>query len=523
VPREEAFLMSESCSDSITFPLALAIDIGTSSVRSMLFDRQGSALQNTVQQIPFDLTTTSDGGATLDPEVLLECAIRCVDGTLREAGDLAAQVRVAGISCFWHSLLGLDELGRPTTPVYLWADTRSAREVELLRDSFDERAIHQRTGCVFHSSYWPAKLRWLCSEAPKTFERTRRWCAFSDYLLRRITGADVTSVSMASGTGVLDIRGGFWDEGVAEIAGIVPSTLPRIVSDGELVTGLAPEFATRWSSLADVPWLPGLGDGACANVGSGAVGNDRIALSLGTTGAMRIVLERALGATMIIPEGLWAYRLDHKRIVLGAAISNGGKVLAWLNDLLKTSYGDAVMQQAMALEPDAHGLTVLPFLAGERSPIWNDRATAVVAGVTLNTGRAELLRAGMEAVGLRFARLYEALRTVAAKEHEIVASGAAILNSPVWLQITADCLWHPLLAPPPSEEASARGAAIMALLGIGAISNLGDVADPADGALLVGSSRAAELAYQRALRRQTLLESLLFPNGTSWDAEFDER
>ena len=226
---------------------------------------------------------------------------------------------------------------------------------------------------------------------------------------------------------------------------------------------------------------------------------------------------------MIIPEGLWAYRLDHNRIVLGAAISNGGKVLAWLKEFLKAGYDDDDMVRAMALEPDAHGLTVLPFLAGERSPIWNDRAAAVIAGLTLNTSRADLLRAGMEAVGLRFARLYEALRTVAAKEHEIVASGAAILNSPAWLQITADCLNHPLLAPPPNEEASARGAAIMALLALGTISGLGDIADPVAGAHTLRPGHAAAATYQGALRRQSVLEALLFPGGSSWDAQLDDR
>src|SRR5215218_2849019 len=196
--------------ESIATPLALALDVGTSSARSMLFDSHGSALLDTERQIPFELDTTPDGGATVDGEMLFEVAARCIDGTLR-AADHSEQIEVVGISCFWHSLLGIDEHGRPTTPVYLWADTRSAREVEHLRTSFDQKAIHQRTGCVFHSSYWPAKLSWLRDEAPNTYKRTRRWYAFSDYLLRRITGADVTSVSMASGTGMLDIRAGTWN------------------------------------------------------------------------------------------------------------------------------------------------------------------------------------------------------------------------------------------------------------------------------------------------------------------------
>jgi gluconokinase len=267
--------------------------------------------------------------------------------------------------------------------------------------------------------------------------------------------------------------------------------------------------------------LPGLGDGACANVGVGAVGHDRIALSLGTSGAMRIVSHRKPDASFIVPEGLWAYRLDHERIALGAAISNGGKVLAWLGELLQTDFESDDVERARHLPPDQHGLTILPFLAGERSPIWNDRATAIIAGLTLHTGRPELLRAGLEAVGLRFARLYPALRTVAATEHEIVASGGAILKSPAWLQITCDCLDHRLLAPPPAEESSARGAAIMALFATGAISSPDDVQDTADGADVIEPSPEAARIYARALKRQSALENLMFPGGTSWTAAFD--
>jgi gluconokinase len=191
-----------------------------------------------------------------------------------------------------------------------------------------------------------------------------------------------------------------------------------------------------------------------------------------------------------------------------------------LNDLLESEFDGDEMARAAEMEPDSHGLTILPFLAGERSPIWNDRATAVIAGLDLSTGRAELLRAGMESVGLRFARLYQALKPIAAKRHEIVAGGAAILNSPAWLQITADCLRHPLAAPPPTEESSARGAAIMALLATGEISDLREASDPADGATVIHPSDEAANVYARALQRQSALESLLFPNGSSWDHLF---
>jgi gluconokinase len=182
--------------------------------------------------------------------------------------------------------------------------------------------------------------------------------------------------------------------------------------------------------------------------------------------------------------------------------------------------GDDVARAA-DLAPDSHGLTILPFLAGERSPIWNDRATAVIAGLTLHTRREHLIRAAMEAVAYRFARLYEALRDVALADHQIVANGAAILRSPAWLQITADVLAHPLLALPPGDEASARGAAVAALDAIG-LAPLGSTGDPAANALLIVPNDAHIPAYQAARDRQARLERLLFPGGGRWDEVEEE-
>lgn len=509
--------MSTSPDNLESPPYVLAIDIGTSSARALLFDGRGKAILDTESQIAYKLLATADGGAVIDADTLFDLVARCIDDVLRIAGTRGMRIGAVGISCFWHSLMGVDARGAPTTPVLLWADTRSAREVEHLRGDYDQRQVHQRTGCVIHSSYWPAKLRWLADAFPDVVARTAHWRAFSDHLLYRLTGVDVTSCSMASGTGLLDVRRAQWDPGAVEMAGIAPERLARVAAPGELVYELRPEYAERWPALASVPWLPGIGDGAAANVGTGAVGRDRVALSLGTSGAMRIVIEHEAGAELAIPEELWAYRLDHQRIVLGAAISNGGSVLAWLGGLLGVSFDDEELAQAASLEPDGHGLTILPFLAGERSPLWNDHATAVVAGLTLATGRAALLRAGMEAVSLRFARLYEAIRHVAAPDHRIVASGAALLNSPAWLQITADSLGHPVVALPPGEESSARGAAIMTLLAIGSINEVRDVDDPADGAPEVMPAEARTAAYQRAAARQRALEHLLFPGGSTWE------
>jgi gluconokinase len=169
------------------------------------------------------------------------------------------------------------------------------------------------------------------------------------------------------------------------------------------------------------------------------------------------------------------------------------------------------MAAAAALPPDAHGLTVLPFVAGDRSPSWRDQANGIVAGLTLATTPADLLRAAMEAVAYRFARIYDALRPLATKPHQVVANGGAILNSPAWLQITADILGHDVVALSPQDEATARGAALMAAVAVGLLPDLAAAPDPADGCPVYAPGATLTERYRLGRLRQERLEALLFP------------
>ncbi|MGI8476077.1 MAG: FGGY family carbohydrate kinase, partial [Thermomicrobiales bacterium] len=363
-------------------PLALALDIGSSSVRALCFDLDGRSVAGSECQIAYALAVTGDGGVTADAPALFEIARSCLDGALTKVAATPCAIACVGVSCFWHSLMGVDAAGKPTTPVLMYSDTRSADAVSALRRDYDQRDVHVRTGCVIHSSYWPAKLRWLRATSPRAVARTAHWQSFAEYALARICGAGPTSVSMASATGLLDIRRAVWDPDALEMAGIDVAALLPIAERTEPLGPIRRALAARWPALAAAAWYPALGDGACANVGVGALSRKRIALTVGTSGAMRVAVPAPPGAALTIPEDLWAYRLDRGSVLLGGAITNGGKVAAWLGDLFAASFDGPAMDAAWAMEPDGHGLTFLLFLAGERSPIWNDRATGVVAGLT---------------------------------------------------------------------------------------------------------------------------------------------
>ncbi|MEJ7762430.1 MAG: gluconokinase [Thermomicrobiales bacterium] len=500
-------------------PLVLALDLGTSSFRTLVFDARARAIEDSEEQLAHEPRATADGGLDADAGDLFELLVGCLDGTLDRIGERAADLAAVASSCFWHSLMGVDGRGEATTQVYLWADTRSGPWVHILAKETDPAALHARTGCLLHSSYWPAKLRWLRDTNPVAFAASARFLSFAEYAAGKLQGDPRVSLSMASGTGLLAVHERVWDADVLDVLDLGEDRLPEIMAQEEPHAPLGPEWAERWPALAAIPWFPASGDGACANAGSGAVHPGRVALTMGTSGAIRVVLETE-GTPLAVPDGLWVYRMDVRRYVAGGALSNGGNLLAWLAETMNVAFDDETMRAAAAIPPDGHGLTVLPFLAGERAPGWNDDTAGVIAGLRLATRPEDILRAGMEAVAYRFARVYRAVRPLASADHEIVTNGGAILRSPLWLQIMADILGHDLRTLPPATEASGRGAAILALVAIGHLPHPGAAPDPAEGETVIRWDPEAHGRYGRAIDRQGHLESLLFPEGTTWQAAY---
>lgn len=455
---------------------ALSLDIGTSSVRALLWDSHGREIPDCDAQIPYHMTITPDGGMEIPAPELLSLVAQCLDRALARCGERAASVRAVGISSFWHSLLGLDAHGAPLTPVYSWADTRAGHAASLLRDELDAAAVHARTGCPLHSSYYPAKLRWLRETQPELFRRAARWVSPAEYLFSALFGPDAcrVSVSMASGTGLLRQDRCDWDLELLDAVGVVPGQLSPIIDLDSPSRGLREPFAARWPALRNTPFVPAIGDGACSNVGSGCIASDGMAINLGTSGAVRVTWREACaesGFAAVAPPGLWRYRIDSRRAVMGAAFSDGGDVFAWLLQTLRLPEGEALEAAVSSCAPGSHGLIVLPFLAGERSFGWNPEAHGVLAGLTLHTDGVGLTRACMEAIALRFAPAVEQLRMQFPNAERIVASGAALGHSPAWAQILADALGETITRAEESE-ASSRGAALLALESVGLLENL---------------------------------------------------
>ncbi len=486
-------------------PIVLTIDVGTSSVRAMLFDGTGAPLPDMEVQRTHQMTSTADGGVETDARELFDRVAACIDGLLERAGALAYHVEAVAPTTFWHSLIGVSTNGAPATPVLTWADTRATAAAEELRNELDQSAVHARTGCRIHPTYWPAKIRWLQSGEHGWRRRTiraTRWLSFAEYMTLRVFGSPRCSISMASGTGLLDQHSCCWDNDILRAIPIESGVLSELSDTPS--TGMLPEFATRWPALAKAPWFPGWGDGATSNVGSGCVTKRQIAVMVGTSAAMRAVWP---ARQIVIPRQLWCYRADASRVVMGGALSEGGNLVDWLRATLRLPDDAGAAEKLIEhMSPDESGLTMLPFLAGERSPGWHADARAVFSGLSLHTSPAQIYRAGHEAIAYRFALIYAALRSEVKSRARVIASGGGILHSPTWMQMMADVLRTPVTASA-AREASSRGAALLALEAIGVISDISALDAPFGVTFAPDAARGRR--YGQAAKRQYALYDLL--------------
>lgn len=419
-----------------------------------------------------ELIATSDGGAEIDADKAFKQVVGVIDGVVEKASGIKGEITHVASCSFWHSILGVDSNGKPTTKVLTWADTRSKDKTEVLRKRFDESAVHNRTGARFHSSFWPAKLLSLKGRNPSGSEGaspTVKWLSFSDYLGLKLFNNSTTSISIASGTGIFDIRESKWDAELLRYLKVRSSALPEITSDDNQSFTLTKKWAKRWPSLANARWFPSIADGAANNVGSGCTTKRQAALMIGTSGAMRVTYQGE--PPKQIPPGLFCYRLDRKRVVVGGALSDGGGIYAWLKKTLRVDLSDAAIGKEMSRRgADAHGLTFMPFFAGERSTGYNENAFGSIIGLNASHDAVDILQAAMESVAYRFAEIFDQLKRVA-KLDEIVVSGGALDNSPVWKQMLADVFGRDLTVSN-TPEASMRGAVLLALESLGKIETI---------------------------------------------------
>lgn len=434
----------------------LAIDVGTSSVRAALFGEELDMLCSGVRQ--YTLNAPVPGWAEQDPQMIRDALDEAIDECLRKRGS---GVEVAGIcmDTALHSFVALDREGNPLTTLWTWADTRATSTLERLREGAERISLYRRTGCPLHPMYFPAKIAWLREREPQLYRRTASFASIKSFLLRHLAGRLVEDAGIASGSGLLNLESLDWDEEALALAGVERRLLPDVVEPRSVVGPLRKELAEAWG-IPQVPVVAGGSDGPMANAGAGCIREGDMAITVGTSSAVRMFSS----APRTDEQGrTWCYYLGDRTWVAGGAVNAGGSTLDWLRrafPLLAPGEGNVharMDEMALSVPPGSDGLIAAPYLTGERNPGLQGDARGYLAGLSLRHTAAHFVRALMEGVAYQIGWVYQCVCEVAGTPERIRITGGFV-DSAVWPKILAGVLGRELEVPE-NKEGSLVGTA----------------------------------------------------------------
>ena len=446
--------------------VVLGVDIGTTSAKAVAFDADARELGR--GETGYPLLEPEHGQAVQDPAVVVEGTLAAIRAAAAGARDQGARIAALSFSGALHSLVGLDAQGGALTPLVTWGDMRATEQAERLRTEHPE--LHDRTGTPVHPMSPLPKLVWFAEHEPETFAAVRRWVGIKELVVARLTGTWAVDHSVASGTGLLNLRALDWDREALAIAGIDAGALsPLVPTTHRLALDAAP--AADLGLEGGLALIVGAADGPLATLGLGAVHHGMAACSIGTSGALRVMVEQPA----VDPQRrVFCYALLPGRWVVGGAINNGGAVLRWAGEALAPDLGPhaeaRLLELAGEVPAGSEGLLMLPYLLSERAPHWSSVARGAYVGLTRHHGRGHLVRAAVEGVCLQLALVLASVRDAGNEVREIRATGG-FARSGLWRQMLADALGMPI-GFAAGREGSALGAALLAMDALGLVDGI---------------------------------------------------
>jgi gluconokinase len=455
-------------------PIILALDVGTTGVKAVAFDLASPWRHVAIREYP--LIEPQPGWQVQDPERMMSATVAAAAECTAVVGG--AEIVAVAVSTAMHGLLALDAAMRPLTPLITWADARATQEAQFLRTSGQAGELHRTTGAPIHPMTPLTKLMWFSRHEPHAWARARWWVGLKDYFLYRMTGTLVTELSSASGTGLLDMAARTWSPAAMALSGISVDQLPPILATTATLT-LSPDAAGRLGLPAGTPVVTGAADGPLGNLGTGAINPGVAGLSLGTSGAIRMVVPKP----QVDEDGaLFCYALTDSAWVIGGAVSNGGVVIRWAGDSLAPDVSgpaggladEALLGLAGTVPAGSDGLIMLPYLLAERAPLWDPDLPGAYLGLRRGHTRAHLIRAAIEGVCRQLAVITDSLDRIAPVTSVRVTGGA--FRAPLWREVMAASLHRPLHMVA-AAEGSALGAAALGLLALSRATQLNDAVD----------------------------------------------
>ncbi|ALS77311.1 gluconokinase [Planococcus kocurii] len=459
----------------------LGVDIGTTSTKAVLFDKSGKILA--ADTVFYALETPSPLVAEQDPEEIFRAVLSSVRKTIRKSEIDTNQLKLVSFSSAMHSLIAVDAKGNLLTQSITWADTRSSKHAKYIKERLNGHEIYLRTGTPIHAMSPLSKLLWLKDEKPEVFEEAAKFIGIKEFVFQELFGEYVVDHSIASATGLFNLRELDWDKEALGVAGITPEQLARPVPTTHQLTGLVSEHALFMGIPEDVPFIIGASDGVLANLGVDAIEPGVLAVTIGTSGAIRTVTTEP----KTDPKGrTFCYALTENHWVVGGPVNNGGIVLRWLRDEFASSEVetakrlgidpyDVLTKIAETVNPGADGLLFHPYLTGERAPLWDANARGSFFGLSIHHKKQHMIRAVLEGIVFNLYTVLLAVEELTGEPTRIQASGG-FARSGMWRQLMADVFDKPVVIPE-SFESSCLGAVVLGMYAIGEVDDFSIVSE----------------------------------------------
>jgi xylulokinase len=458
----------------------LAHDIGTTGDKATLFGEDGRLVTSAFSSYP--TYYPQNGWVEQDPVSYWEAFCNSSKTILEKTKIEPKEVAVVSFSGQMMAALPVDENGKSLRNSIIWADLRSTAQAERLSQRIDKDRVYEITGHRLSASYSATKIMWIRENEPGIYKRTAKFIHAKDYLASRLTGNIISDYSDASGMNLLDITGLKWSDEILNATEIDPAKLPDIAESTEISGKITKQAAEESGLLSGTPVAIGGGDGACATCGSGVVREGSSYIYLGTSTWMAIASDRPL-----IDPSRRTFTFCHFKRGLyfpAGTMQAGGGSYQWMKNTLCRSESlcadeagvdvyDILNLKAKKVQAGSGGILYLPYLMGERSPLWNPDARGCFIGLSMAHTKEHLIRAVLEGVAYNMRLICDAFAEQGVKTQAIRMIGGGA-KSRLWREIFACIMEKPILRLNFIEEATSVGAAVAGGIGVGIFSSIED-------------------------------------------------
>lgn len=460
----------------------LGVDIGTTSTKAVLFTQQGEIIQQENKGYP--LHTPDISTAEQDPDEIFQAVLHVISKVIAKSNISSEDLKFISFSSAMHSVIAMDEHDQPLTQCITWADNRSEAWTRKIKEEMNGHEVYKRTGTPIHPMSPLSKLAWIVNEKPEIASKAKKYIGIKEYVFKKLFDQYVVDHSLASAMGMMNLKELDWDKEALTIAGVTREQLSKLVPTTETFKNCHAEFAKQLGISSETTFVIGASDGVLSNIGVNAIGKGEVAVTIGTSGAIRTVIDRP----QTDEKGrIFCYALTEKHWVIGGPVNNGGMVLRWIRDEFASSEVETakrlgidpyevLIKIAERVRPGADGLLFHPYLAGERAPLWNPDVRGSFFGLTMSHKKEHMIRAALEGVIYNLYTVFLALLEVMDEPVVRIQATGGFARSDVWRQMMADIFDLEVIVPE-SYESSCLGACILGLYAIGEIESFDVVSD----------------------------------------------